>query len=102
MEEEVHLSAKLKVKGIQGHIAYPELIKNPIHDVAPAIDDLVKTIWDEGNEYFPKTSGKFQILMVELGQLMSFLEKLKSYLILDIHRQVLQICSSLVLIKILE
>ena len=50
------LSARLKVKGIQGHIAYPELIKNPIHDVAPAIDDLVKTIWDEGNEYFPKTS----------------------------------------------
>ena len=50
------LSAKLKVKGIQGHIAYPELIKNPIHDVAPAIEDLVKTIWDEGNEYFPKTS----------------------------------------------
>ena len=50
------LSAKLKVKGIQGHIAYPELIKNPIHEVAPVIDDLVKTIWDEGNEYFPKTS----------------------------------------------
>ena len=50
------LSAKLKVKGIQGHIAYPELIKNPIHEVAPAIDDLVKIIWDEGNEYFPKTS----------------------------------------------
>jgi succinyl-diaminopimelate desuccinylase len=50
------LSARLKVKGIQGHIAYPELIKNPIHDVAPAIDDLVKSIWDEGNEYFPKTS----------------------------------------------
>ena len=35
------LSAKLKVQGIQGHIAYPELIKNPIHEVAPAIDDLV-------------------------------------------------------------
>src|SRR6056300_351330 len=50
------LSAKLTVKGIQGHIAYPELIKNPIHTVAPAIDDLVNTIWDEGNEYFPKTS----------------------------------------------
>ena len=50
------LSAKLKVKGIQGHIAYPELIKNPIHSVAPVIDELVKTIWDEGNEYFPKTS----------------------------------------------
>ena len=50
------LSAKLKVKGIQGHIAYPELIKNPIHKVAPVIDELVNTIWDEGNEYFPKTS----------------------------------------------
>ena len=50
------LSAKLIVKGIQGHIAYPELIKNPIHDVAPLIDDLVNTVWDEGNEYFPKTS----------------------------------------------
>ena len=50
------LSAKLTVKGIQGHIAYPELIKNPIHEVAPVIDDLVNTIWDEGNEYFPKTS----------------------------------------------
>ena len=51
-----YVQQKLKVKGIQGHIAYPELIKNPIHEVAPAIDDLVKTIWDEGNEYFPKTS----------------------------------------------
>ena len=50
------LSAKLKVNGVQGHIAYPELIKNPIHDVAPVIDELVQTIWDEGNEYFPKTS----------------------------------------------
>ena len=50
------LSAKLNVKGIQGHIAYPELIKNPIHAVAPAIDDLVNTVWDDGNEYFPKTS----------------------------------------------
>ena len=50
------LSANLVVKGIQGHIAYPELIRNPIHEIAPAIDDLVKTVWDEGNEYFPKTS----------------------------------------------
>lgn len=50
------LSAKLVVNGIQGHIAYPELIRNPIHEIAPAIDDLVKTVWDEGNEYFPKTS----------------------------------------------
>jgi len=50
------LSAKLIVKGIQGHIAYPELIRNPIHEVAPVIDALVNTVWDEGNEYFPKTS----------------------------------------------
>jgi len=50
------LSAILRVKGIQGHIAYPELIKNPIHQISPVINDLVNTIWDEGNEYFPKTS----------------------------------------------
>ncbi|HCK04668.1 MAG: succinyl-diaminopimelate desuccinylase [Methylophilales bacterium] len=50
------LSAKLIVEGIQGHIAYPELIKNPIHEIAPVIHDLVNTVWDEGNEYFPKTS----------------------------------------------
>ena len=59
------LSAKLKVNGIQGHIAYPELIKNPIHDVAPVIDELVQTIWDEGNEYFPKTS--WQISNINAG-----------------------------------
>ena len=50
------LSAKPRVKGIQGHIAYPELIRNPIHQISPVINDLVNTIWDEGNEYFPKTS----------------------------------------------
>lgn len=50
------LSGKLTVKGIQGHIAYPHLIKNPIHMVAPAIKDLVETTWDNGNEYFPPTS----------------------------------------------
>ena len=50
------MSAKLIVEGIQGHIAYPELIKNPIHEIAPVIHDLVNTVWDEGNEYFPKTS----------------------------------------------
>jgi len=50
------LSGKLTVKGIQGHIAYPHLIKNPIHMVAPAIKDLVEITWDNGNEYFPPTS----------------------------------------------
>jgi len=50
------LSGKLTVKGIQGHIAYPHLVKNPIHMVAPAIKDMVDTVWDHGNEYFPPTS----------------------------------------------
>ncbi|MEY3804663.1 MAG: hypothetical protein RL667_785 [Pseudomonadota bacterium] len=50
------LSGKLTVKGVQGHIAYPHLVKNPIHLVAPAIKDMVETLWDEGNEYFPPTS----------------------------------------------
>lgn len=50
------LSGKLTVKGVQGHIAYPHLVKNPIHLVAPAIKDMVDTVWDTGNEYFPPTS----------------------------------------------
>ncbi len=50
------LSGKLTVKGLQGHIAYPHLVKNPIHMVAPAIKDMVETVWDNGNEYFPPTS----------------------------------------------
>ncbi|MFV1922852.1 MAG: succinyl-diaminopimelate desuccinylase [Methylotenera sp.] len=50
------LGGNLTVKGIQGHIAYPHLIKNPIHSVAPAIKDMVETTWDEGNDYFPPTS----------------------------------------------
>jgi succinyl-diaminopimelate desuccinylase len=50
------LSATLIVKGIQGHIAYPHLVKNPIHKAAPAIAELAATEWDKGNEYFPPTS----------------------------------------------
>jgi succinyl-diaminopimelate desuccinylase len=50
------LSGDLTVKGIQCHIAYPHLGKNPIHLAAPAIDELAKTTWDEGNEYFPPTT----------------------------------------------
>jgi succinyl-diaminopimelate desuccinylase len=50
------LSGALKVKGIQGHIAYPHLVKNPIHLAAPAIAELARTVWDKGNEYFPPTS----------------------------------------------
>lgn len=50
------LSATLVVKGIQGHIAYPHLIDNPIHRVSSIIDEIKKISWDEGNKYFPKTS----------------------------------------------
>ena len=50
------LSGQLVVKGVQGHIAYPHLVKNPIHMVSPAIKDMVDTVWDNGNEYFPPTS----------------------------------------------
>ncbi len=50
------LSGKLTVKGIQGHIAYPHLAKNPIHLAAPAIAELASTQWDQGNEYFPPTT----------------------------------------------
>ena len=50
------LSGTLTVKGVQGHIAYPHLIKNPIHLAAPAITELAATEWDKGNEYFPATS----------------------------------------------
>ncbi len=50
------LSGKLTVKGIQGHIAYPHLAKNPIHEVAPALAELVGTQWDTGNDFFPPTT----------------------------------------------
>lgn len=50
------LSGNLTIKGIQGHIAYPHLAKNPIHLAAPAIAELTKTVWDNGNEYFPATT----------------------------------------------
>lgn len=50
------LSGKLTVKGVQGHIAYPYLAKNPIHLAAPAIAELAATEWDSGNEYFPPTT----------------------------------------------
>jgi succinyl-diaminopimelate desuccinylase len=50
------LSGTLRVKGVQGHIAYPHLAKNPIHLAAPAIAELADTMWDEGNAYFPPTT----------------------------------------------
>src|SRR4051812_10429229 len=50
------MSGKLTVKGIQGHIAYPQLARNPIHQVAPALAELVAEQWDGGNEYYLPTS----------------------------------------------
>ncbi|MGZ8212111.1 MAG: succinyl-diaminopimelate desuccinylase [Burkholderiales bacterium] len=50
------LSAELIVKGVQGHVAYPHLARNPIHEVAAAIAELAQTEWDRGNEYFPPTT----------------------------------------------
>ncbi|MFC6279911.1 MULTISPECIES: succinyl-diaminopimelate desuccinylase [Polaromonas] len=50
------MSGKLTVKGVQGHIAYPHLAKNPIHLFAPALAELVSMEWDKGNEFFPATS----------------------------------------------
>ncbi|SAL59448.1 succinyl-diaminopimelate desuccinylase [Caballeronia udeis] len=50
------MSGKLVVKGVQGHIAYPHLARNPIHLLAPALAELVSTHWDDGNEYFPPTT----------------------------------------------
>jgi succinyl-diaminopimelate desuccinylase len=50
------MSGKLTVKGVQGHIAYPHLAKNPIHLVAPALAELVTVEWDRGNEFFPPTT----------------------------------------------
>ncbi|MBC3810980.1 succinyl-diaminopimelate desuccinylase [Undibacterium aquatile] len=50
------MSGKLTIKGVQGHIAYPQLAKNPIHLFAPAMAELVAEVWDEGNEYYLPTS----------------------------------------------
>jgi succinyl-diaminopimelate desuccinylase len=50
------LNALLKVHGIQGHVAYPELANNPIHGFAPALKELTEEVWDHGNQFFPPTS----------------------------------------------
>ncbi len=50
------LSGDLLVRGVQGHIAYPHLSRNPIHQFAPALAELSAARWDDGNEYFPPTT----------------------------------------------
>lgn len=59
------LGATLTVKGIQGHVAYPHLARNPIHQAAAALDELAHTEWDQGNDFFPPTS--FQISNINGG-----------------------------------
>ena len=59
------LSATLTVRGIQGHVAYPEKAKNPIHAFAPALAELAAERWDEGNADFPPTS--FQVSNLNAG-----------------------------------
>jgi succinyl-diaminopimelate desuccinylase len=50
------LSAKLTVRGVQGHVAYPQLARNPIHQIAPALAELAAMPWDQGNDHFPPTT----------------------------------------------
>ena len=50
------LSGRLTVRGVQGHVAYPQRAKNPIHALAPALAELASTVWDQGNEHFPPTT----------------------------------------------
>ena len=61
------LSGKLRVIGVQGHIAYPHLARNPIHTLAPALAELVAMHWDEGNAYFPPTSWQVSNLHAGTG-----------------------------------
>lgn len=59
------LNGFLKVNGIQGHVAYPDKVINPIHKIAPLLDELVKINWDDGTDVFPPTS--FQISNIHAG-----------------------------------
>ncbi len=59
------LSGDLVVKGIQGHVAYPHLAKNPVHLASPALTEISQIEWDQGNDFFPPTS--FQISNINAG-----------------------------------
>lgn len=59
------ISGDLNIHGIQGHVAYPEQVKNPIHSAMPALAELSQVKWDNGNDFFPATS--FQISNIHSG-----------------------------------
>ncbi|RYC47692.1 succinyl-diaminopimelate desuccinylase [Pectobacterium zantedeschiae] len=59
------ITANLRVHGVQGHVAYPHLADNPVHRAAPALNELIATEWDRGNDFFPPTT--MQIANVQAG-----------------------------------
>ncbi len=59
------INARVTVRGIQGHVAYPERARNPIHEIAPLLEKLIQTSWDEGGQGFPPTT--MQITNVHSG-----------------------------------
>jgi succinyl-diaminopimelate desuccinylase len=59
------LSGRLTVHGIQGHIAYPQFAKNPVHALAPALAELTSRVWDQGNQHFQPTT--FQVSNISAG-----------------------------------
>jgi succinyl-diaminopimelate desuccinylase len=59
------LTGRLIVQGVQGHVAYPHRVKNPIHLAAPALAEMATTEWDKGNAYFPPTS--WQVSNIHAG-----------------------------------
>ena len=59
------LTGRLWVQGVQGHVAYPQRVKNPVHLAAPALAELSTTEWDRGNEYFPPTT--FRVSNIHAG-----------------------------------
>jgi succinyl-diaminopimelate desuccinylase len=61
------LSGILVVKGVQGHVAYPHLAKNPVHEFGPALTELAATEWDRGNEFFPPTTWQISNLNAGTG-----------------------------------
>ena len=61
------LSGNLVVKGVQGHVAYPQLARNPVHEFGPALAELAQVKWDEGNEFFPPTTWQISNLNAGTG-----------------------------------
>ncbi|AFI91234.1 succinyl-diaminopimelate desuccinylase [Pectobacterium parmentieri] len=59
------ITANLRVHGVQGHVAYPHLADNPVHRATPALNELIATEWDQGNEFFPPTT--MQIANIQAG-----------------------------------